>query len=138
MTEPNATMRRDEVNPWPWSLQFAFNQAELLERPERLLVCSGQISVDADGTPQHAGDMGAQIALALDNLETVLAGAGMGLANVVGVTIYTTDVDELFANYAVLAERLETVGVRPASTLLGITRLAFPGLLVEIQAVAAQ
>jgi enamine deaminase RidA (YjgF/YER057c/UK114 family) len=33
--------------------------------------------MDADGTPQHEGDMRSQIGLALDNLEAVLVGAGM-------------------------------------------------------------
>ena len=127
-------MQRTAVNPWQWSLQFAFNQAELLDNPERLLVCSGQIAVDALGAPRHA----AQIGLALDNLEAVLAEAEMTLADVVGITIYTTDVDELLANYGVLAGRLESGGVTPASTLLGVTRLAFPELLVEIQATAAR
>lgn len=131
-------MQRTAVNPWQWSLQFAFNQAELLDNPERLLVCSGQIAVDALGAPRHAGDMAAQIGLALDNLEAVLAEAEMTLADVVGITIYTTDVDELLANYGVLAGRLESGGVTPASTLLGVTRLAFPELLVEIQATAAR
>ena len=136
--DPTTTMQRTAINPWPWSLQFSFNQGELLEHPERLLVCSGQISVDAQGAPQHAGDMAAQIELALDNLEAVLADGEMTLADVIRITIYTTDVDELLRNYGVLAERLEATGVRPASTLLGIARLAFPELLVEIQATAAQ
>src|SRR5919108_72472 len=60
-------MQRKPVNPWDWSLQFGFNQAELIEGQRRLLVCSGQTAVDDQGAPQHAGDMAAQIALALDN-----------------------------------------------------------------------
>jgi enamine deaminase RidA (YjgF/YER057c/UK114 family) len=51
--------------------------------------------VDADGNPARAGDMAAQHAFALDNLETVLRAAGMRLANTVRLTVYTTDVDEL-------------------------------------------
>jgi enamine deaminase RidA (YjgF/YER057c/UK114 family) len=42
------------------------------------MVCSGQTSVDAQGAAQHAGDMAAQVGLALDNLEAVLSEAGMG------------------------------------------------------------
>lgn len=126
-------MDRTEINPWPWSVAFGFNQAELVEGASKTLICSGQTAVDADGAPQHAGDMAAQINLAMDNLEAVLAGAGMTLANVVRLNIYTTDVDALMANAGILAER---AGTRSASTLLGVARLAFPDLMVELEAVA--
>ena len=49
-------MERTAVNPWKWSLDFGFNQAEIIEGPRRQLICSGQTSVDADGQPQHPGD----------------------------------------------------------------------------------
>lgn len=131
-------MERTAVNPWSWSQQFAFNQAELVEGHQRVLYCSGQTSTDGQGAAQHAGDMAAQLTLALDNLEAVLAGGGMGLADVVRLVTYTTDVDGLLAHYGIMAERLTNAGVMPAATLLGVTRLAFPDLLVEIQATAVQ
>ena len=129
-------MQRAPVNPWPWSLGFAFNQAELIEGHRRVLVCSGQTATDGDGQPQHPGDMAAQLALVLDNLETVLAAAGMGLADVVRLGVFTTDVDRLLEEYQVVVDRLEAAGVRPPSTLLGVTRLAAPELLVELEATA--
>jgi enamine deaminase RidA (YjgF/YER057c/UK114 family) len=129
-------MQRAPVNPWPWSLGFAFNQAELIEGHRRVLVCSGQTATDGDGQPQHPGDMAAQLTLALDNLETVLAAAGMGLADVVRLGVFTTDVDRLLEDYQVVVGRLEAAGVRPPSTLLGVTRLAAPELLVELEATA--
>jgi enamine deaminase RidA (YjgF/YER057c/UK114 family) len=73
--------------------------------------------MSADGQPQHAGDMGAQVAMALDNLEAVLCENGMGLANAARVNIYTTDVDQFFANYAPMAERLAAAGAAPPATL---------------------
>ena len=129
-------MQRAPVNPWPWSLGFAFNQAELIEGHRRVLVCSGQTATDGDGQPQHPGDMAAQLTLALDNLETVLAAAGLGLADVVRLGVFTTDVDRLLEHYQVVVDRLEAAGVRPPSTLLGVTRLAAPELLVELEATA--
>lgn len=69
--------------PWPWSLNFGYNQAEVLAGANRHLICAGQTSVDADGSPQHQGDMRNQIALALDSLEAVLNTADMGLAEAV-------------------------------------------------------
>ncbi len=129
-------VERTAVNPWTWSVNFGFNQAELVEGSGRVLLCSGQTSVDADGSPQHPGDMGAQIALATDNLEAVLQGAGMGFANLVRLNFYTTDVDAYLANTSVLGERLGAAGVAPAGTLLGVARLAFPELMIEIEATA--
>ncbi len=130
-------MERTSVNPWPWSLNFGFSQAELIENPRRQLVCSGQTATDADGTPQHAGDMPKQIGMAMDNLDAVLAGPGMSLADVVRLNVYTTDVDQFMAHAGVLALRLGAAGVVPTMTLLGVARLAFPELMVEIEATAA-
>ena len=129
-------MNRTPVNPWPWSLEMGFNQAEVIEGHSRELVISGQTAMTGDGQP-HGGDMAAQIGLSLDNLEAVLGGAGMDLSNVIRLNIYTTDVDALFEQYGVLVERLSAAGVAPPGTLLGVSRLAFPELLVELEATAA-
>jgi hypothetical protein len=72
-------VERTVVNPWTWSLNFGFNQGEIVEGGQRVLFCAGQTSVDGDGNPQFAGDMPAQIALAADNLEAVLRGAASRL-----------------------------------------------------------
>lgn len=130
-------MERTPVNPWQWSLNFGFNQAEIIEGHRRQLICAGQTAMDADGSPQHAGDMRRQISMALDNLDAVLAGAGMTLANVVRLNLYTTDVDEAMKHFDVLGARLGAAGVTPPMTLLGVTRLAFPELMIEMEATAA-
>ena len=129
-------MERTAVNPWTWSVKFGFNQAELVEGASKVLYCAGQTSVDANGSPQHPGDMAAQMALALDNLEAVLTEAGMSLANVVRLNFYTTDVDAYLANAAVVGARTGAAGVAPAGTLLGVARLAFPELMIEMEATA--
>jgi enamine deaminase RidA (YjgF/YER057c/UK114 family) len=129
-------VERTAVNPWQWSVEFGFNQGEIVEGGQRVLFCAGQTAVDGDGAPQHAGDMAAQIALAADNLEAVLRDAGMSLANVVRLNFYTTDVDAFLANAAVLGERTGAAGVAPPGTLLGVARLAFPELMVELEATA--
>ncbi|MDP2673839.1 MAG: hypothetical protein Q8Q00_02915 [Dehalococcoidia bacterium] len=50
---------------------------------------------------------------------------------------YTTDVDAVFAAYPQLAARLSASGTtKYASTLLGVARLAFPELMIEIEATA--
>lgn len=130
-------MNRSAVNPWDWSLKLGYNQAEIIESATRQLVCAGQTAVDDKGNPQHAGDMRAQISLALDNLEAVLAHAGMGLADVTRIGVYTTDVDEALKNFDLLGMRFGSQQSAPPMTLLGVSRLAIPELLFEIEASAA-
>ncbi|SNY63944.1 RidA family protein [Paractinoplanes atraurantiacus] len=130
------TFTRTAINPVTWSVGMGFHQGELVEGHTRTLYCSGQTAMDADGKPQHDGDIAAQLALSLDNLEAVLGGAGMSLADVVRLNVYTTDVDLLFRHYGVLASRLAAAGVAPATTMLGVTRLAVPGQMVELEATA--
>ena len=84
----------------------------------------------------HPEDMRAQINQAMDNIETVLGDAGFELSDVVSLNYYTTDVDRFFEAYDAAVGRLDKAGCRPASTLLGVTRLALPELLVEIEATA--
>ena len=128
--------QRSAVNPWTWSAELGYNQGELISGQTRTLCCAGQTAMSADGKPQHAGDLAAQVALSLDNLEAVLGEAGMSLANLVRLSVYTTDVDGLFEHYGVLASRLGAAGVAPATTMLGVTRLAIPGQLVELEGTA--
>jgi enamine deaminase RidA (YjgF/YER057c/UK114 family) len=129
-------VERVAVNPVPWSVALGFNQGELVSGHTRTLYVSGQTATDAEGRPQHEGDVAAQLALSLDNLAAVLAGAGMSLADLVRLNVYTTDVDGLFPHYGVLVSRLGAAGVAPATTMLGVTRLAVPGLLVELEGTA--
>ncbi|HUY18184.1 MAG TPA: RidA family protein [Candidatus Binataceae bacterium] len=129
-------MEKKPINPWKWQDQFGFSHAIEVKGGERVLYCAGQTSSNADGQTMHAGDMKGQINLALDNLEAVLKQAGMSLSNVVRLNYYTPDVDLLLENYGVLVGRLAKAGCQPASTLLGVARLAFKELLIEIEATA--
>ncbi|MFD4421015.1 RidA family protein [Agromyces sp. NPDC058484] len=129
-------MERTAVNPATWSVEMGFNQGEVVAGHTRTLYCSGQTAMSDDGRPQHDGDMAAQLALCLDNLESVLGEAGMSLADLVRLNVYTTDVDALFPHYGVLASRLGAVGAAPPTTMLGVTRLAIPGQMVELEGTA--
>jgi enamine deaminase RidA (YjgF/YER057c/UK114 family) len=129
-------MERRIINPWTWQDAFGFVQANEITGTSRVLMCAGQLSADADGHLLHADDMPAQIAQTLDNLETVLSQAGMSLKDVVRLNYYTTDVDAFIAQAGTFGPRLAQAGCRPASTLLGVTRLAFSGQLVELEATA--
>lgn len=131
-------MERKVVNPWQWQDQFGFVQANEVRGETRTLHIAGQASVDEQGRPVHAGDMAAQINQVMDNIETVLGAAGFKMSDVVRLTYYTTDVDLMLANWGVLVGRLMAANCRPASSLIGVTRLAFPENLVEIEATAVR
>ena len=130
-------MVRTDVNPWEWSKAFGYSQAVEVARAERVLVCSGQTGIGEDGSPPATADMGDQVKKAFENLGEVLRTAGFSAADVVRVNFYTTDVDELIAVLGPLASEFFG-GNLPASTLLGVARLAFPQLKIEIEATAAR
>lgn len=60
----------------------------------------------------------------------------MTRANVVQMTIYATDVKAAADNWDLYMERFGAVGTKPPASLIGVAALAYPGLLVEIEATA--
>ena len=128
-------MDRRVINPWTWQERAGFVQAHEIGPGARTLYCAGVASVDADGQPIRAGDMAGQLGQALDNLETLLHAAGYSLTDLVRLNTYTTDIDAYGVARAVVADRL--ADARYTATLLGVTRLARPELLVELEATAA-
>ncbi|MFI6088368.1 RidA family protein [Streptomyces sp. NPDC051218] len=129
-------MERTAINPVTWSVDMGFNQGEVVSGHTRTLYISGQTAMSEEGKPEHDGDMAAQLARSVDNLKSVLGEAGMSLANLVRLNVYTTDVDLLFRHYGVLAGQLGTAGVAPTTAMLGVTRLAIPGQMVELEGTA--
>jgi enamine deaminase RidA (YjgF/YER057c/UK114 family) len=118
------------VNHVDWSIPFGFDQARLVESPTRWLVCSGQTSIGPDGGVQHPNDMAAQVLDAFASLEALLAAADMTMEDVVRITAYVTDMDAFIATTGTV-ERPST-----AFTLIGVSRLAYPDLMVELEAIA--
>ncbi|MHA7246834.1 RidA family protein [Arthrobacter tecti] len=129
-------MKRTTVNPVTWSLEMGFNQGEVVAGETRTLYISGQTATSEEGRPEHDGDIAAQLALSVDNLEAVFAAAGMSLGNPVRLNVYTTDIDELFPHYGLLAARLGAASVSPTTTMPGVSRLAIPGQMLELEGIA--
>jgi len=99
-----------------------------------LLHISGVAPLDADGRLVGGRDPAAQTRQIMVNLQKILAAAGAGFRDVLKVTVYLTDVND---RHAINPVRQEFFGdARPASTLIGISKLAIPGMKVEIEAVA--
>jgi enamine deaminase RidA (YjgF/YER057c/UK114 family) len=135
MTNPAEKAQTRAINPWTWQDAYGFSQAVETQGVKRLLVCSGQTSVDAKGEPVHRGDMVAQLSQAFDNLEAVLRAGGYGFGDVVRLNYYTTDVPAYLAAAAQVPSRFAATGrCPPAGTLLGIAALFHPDLLIEIEA----
>jgi 2-iminobutanoate/2-iminopropanoate deaminase len=95
------------------------------------LVMSGQVGVKPDG--EIAGDFGAQIEQAWDNLLAVLASEGMGPADLVKITFFITDgsPEALKLSREIRARKLGELA--PSSTFLVVAGLAGPDLKVEIE-----
>ncbi len=129
-------MNKRALNPGDWQDRFDFSQAIEVRGAERVVYCAGQVSVDGNGVTVHPGDMAAQFHQALDNLEIVLDKAGLGLLDVVRLNYYVTDVPAFSEAVPGVGQRLKAAGCKPASTLLGVSRLAEPGWMIEIEATA--
>jgi enamine deaminase RidA (YjgF/YER057c/UK114 family) len=108
------TMERRTISPWQWQEKLGYSQAVEVTRGERVLYLAGQTSTDANGQPRHPGDMRAQLAAALDNVEAVLRASGYALGDIVRMNYYTVDIPSFFAHYAVLTERLAAVECVPS------------------------
>jgi reactive intermediate/imine deaminase len=98
------------------------------------VILSGQASIDENGNVVGAGDFDAQAEQVFANLKRVLEAAGSSLANVVKVNIYLTDMSH-FPKIVELRSRYFT-RPWPADTIVGVTALALPELMIEIEATA--
>ena len=132
-------MTRTTLAPWTWQEAFGFAQGAEVHDARTVVYVAGQGSVDADGNTVHDGDMAKQIAQAVDNVEAVLAEAGMTLADVVTYNVHTTDVDAYLPASGELVGRFAAVGNVPVGGILAeVRRLAFPPMLVEITVTAVR
>lgn len=99
-----------------------------------LLFISGCVPVDEGGKLVGGDDVAAQARQVFTNIGRVLAAAGAGFADVVKLTVYLLDIDD---RPRINPVRQEVFGeARPASTLVEVSRLAVPGALLEVDAVA--
>jgi enamine deaminase RidA (YjgF/YER057c/UK114 family) len=93
---------------------------------------SGTTSTGSDGAIVGKGEPYAQAKQAIANIERALASAGAGLADVVRTRIFVTDI----AHWQDIgrAHGESFADIRPATTMVEVSRLIDPDLLVEIEA----
>jgi enamine deaminase RidA (YjgF/YER057c/UK114 family) len=106
----------------------------------RMVFLAGQVARDAEGRPVGAGDLAAQVRQAYLNVATALAAVGGTFADVVRLTVYVVDwqpgkMAQLGEGIGGAAEELGTDLAKPV-TLVGVTALGEPDLLVEVEATA--
>ena len=125
------------LNPASVPASPFFSQGIEIRDVGRFVFVAGQVGMTADGTVLHG--IQAQAVQAIANLNAVLEEAGLSPADVVKVTVYLTDPDDLdvFADAFVGAD-FRPRNLPPAVTVLIVYGLSSPELLVEIEAVAAR
>jgi len=104
-----------------------------------LVYIAGQIAMDASGKLVGEGNFEAQSEQVFRNIKTAVEAAGGGVADIVKTNVYivaSVDQNEL-PKFRAIRDRYLNAESPPASTLVYVSRLARPGLLVEVEAVAA-
>jgi enamine deaminase RidA (YjgF/YER057c/UK114 family) len=102
----------------------------------RQLVCiAGQVALAPDFTIIGSGDLGAQTRAAMQSVGVALRAAGAGWEDVVRRTIYTLAPTE-FEVITAAIEEVTGSTEHPAQTIIGVTGLALPGLLIEVEVTA--
>jgi enamine deaminase RidA (YjgF/YER057c/UK114 family) len=127
-------MTRQLVNPPELGPAPGFSHLAIAEG-RRLVYVAGQVALDAQFAIVGGEDLYAQTRRAMENVGTALAAAGAGWGDVVRRTIYTVHPTE----YEVIGRAIDDVtgdAGDPPQTIIGVTSLAIPGLLIEIECTA--
>ena len=116
-------------NDWfePYKISLAWRVGDLV-------FTSGQAAITEQGEIVGLGDFDAQVVQTMANVKRVLELAGSSMADIVKVNIYVTDMTN-FPKVLELRERYFTYPW-PADTIVEVTSLAIPGLMIEVDATA--
>lgn len=132
-------MEHQAINPPELFVGKAFSQTYSIRGSERLIFLSGQVDCDREGKVRNPDDLEAQLKGTLDNIEIGLRAQGASMRDLVKVNIYVVDLrPEQLALIREIRAAYFDAERPPAVTLLGVDRLAFEGLKVEIEVIAAQ
>lgn len=127
MTSTRETINPDELHPAPGFSHIT------VAKGTRLIFIAGQVALGSDFSIIGGDDLGAQTEAAMRNLEVALRAVGATFDDVVRRTIYTTQPTE-FETITAAIERVQQSSEHPAQTIVGVSGLALPGLLIEVEA----
>jgi enamine deaminase RidA (YjgF/YER057c/UK114 family) len=105
----------------------------------RIIFIAGQTALDRDGNVVGKDDFAAQAAQVFSNLAVALHASGCTAANLVKLTVFLTDMDNL-AGYREARNRFfasVTPPAAPAVTLVEVSKLYGADFMIEIEAIAA-
>ena len=118
-----------------WSAHL-FADAATVDCPGRLIFVAGMAAEDPDdGHIHHPGDCAAQTKMSYDKLKAILAAQGADLSHVVRIVAYLTNMSDKHAYESEQRQALDGIEPPPHS-LIGVTSLAWPGMVVEVEATA--
>ncbi|KAH8885582.1 YjgF-like protein [Thozetella sp. PMI_491] len=125
------------LNPFGVTPGSLFNaQGIVFPAGHNIIVTSGQVgTTDAAGTIPDSYEE--QVDAAIRNLALVLAEAGATPADIIKLTYYIFDFDISIGSVHAVALQQFLKGQKPATTLVGVAKLAHPKLKFEIEAIAA-
>jgi enamine deaminase RidA (YjgF/YER057c/UK114 family) len=127
---PRELLNPPELHPAPGFSHIT------VARGSRLVFFAGQVALDRDFSIVGEGDLRAQTVAAMRNLEVAVNAAGVTWDDIVRRTVYTTMPTE----FELITQGIEEVtgdAGHPAQTIIGVTGLALPGLLIEIEVTAS-
>ena len=111
-----------------------YAQAVKITGGSTMLVLSGQVDYDASGGVANPGDMKAQALACFRHVKAQVEAGGGTIADIARLNVYVTDMSKV-ADYR--AARLEVFGdIKLASTLVGVTALAHPDFVIEVESIA--
>ena len=130
---PDSGLARIIDPGWSWDDKLPLAQAKQIGNT---IYVSGQVAFNAQGKLVGKGNMKAQTRQVFRNIKAVLRAAGAKMEHVVKINTYITDADKFMD---MLEARGDIFGDNPpASTAVVVAGLAFPGLLIEVEAIAVK
>jgi enamine deaminase RidA (YjgF/YER057c/UK114 family) len=134
MCREGSVMGKEKIIPKNWKAMQKYAAGYKVSGGS-LLVLSGKGAVGPDGAIVAKGDMAGQTRYVMETIRHMLESGGATLNDVIKTTIYVKGVKDFFPQvWDVYASYFE--GDYPAATLVGVTELAYPDLLIEIDVTA--
>jgi enamine deaminase RidA (YjgF/YER057c/UK114 family) len=112
----------------------AYSQAIKVTGAQSVLFLAGQVAYDSKGNPAHPNDFVAQARAVFQAVKAQVEAGGGTMQSIVKVNTYLTDIRRRAELVAVREEFFGKKG--PASTLVGVTALAQPDWMIEVEAIA--